>query len=43
LHVARALASLRGGGKVCTTPPFFEPCPYTWKGEIFHPSWTMEV
>jgi hypothetical protein len=19
----------------CTTLPFFEPCPYTWKGEIF--------
>jgi hypothetical protein len=22
----------------CITLPFFEPCPYTWKGEIFHSS-----
>jgi hypothetical protein len=21
----------------------FEPCPYTWKGEIFPPSWSMEI
>jgi hypothetical protein len=25
----------------CTTLPFFEPCPYTWEGEIFilHGAW----
>jgi hypothetical protein len=22
----------------CTTLPFFEACPYTWEGEIFHSS-----
>jgi hypothetical protein len=27
----------------CTTLPFFEPCPYTWKGEIFHFSWNLEI
>jgi hypothetical protein len=21
----------------------FEPCPYTWKGEIFHSSWSLEI
>jgi hypothetical protein len=21
----------------------FEPCPYTWKGEIFHFSWSLEI
>jgi hypothetical protein len=21
----------------------FEPCPYTWEGEIFPPSWSMEI
>jgi hypothetical protein len=25
------------------TIPFFEPCPYTWKGEIFHSSWSLEI
>ena len=27
----------------CTVPPFFEACPYTWKGEIFHSSWSLEI
>jgi hypothetical protein len=27
----------------CTTLPFFEPCPYTWRGEIFHSSWNLEI
>jgi hypothetical protein len=27
----------------CTTLPFFEPCPYTWKGEILHSSWSLEI
>jgi hypothetical protein len=22
---------------------FFEPCPYTWEGEIFHSSWNLEI
>jgi hypothetical protein len=25
------------------TPPFFEPCPYTCKCEIFHSSWSLEI
>jgi hypothetical protein len=41
LHVARAWALLGEGA--CTTPPFIEPCPYTWKDEIFHLSCTMEI
>ena len=24
-------------------PHFFESCPYTWKGEIFHSSWSLEI
>jgi hypothetical protein len=28
---------------VCTTPPFFEGCPYTWKCEIFYSSWSLEI
>jgi hypothetical protein len=28
---------------VCTAPPFFEACPYTWKCWIFHPSWILEI
>jgi hypothetical protein len=27
----------------CIVLPFFEPCPYTWKGEIFHCSWNLEI
>jgi hypothetical protein len=27
----------------CTTLPFLEPFPYTWKGEIFHSSWSLEI
>jgi hypothetical protein len=27
----------------CTTFPFFEACPYTWEGEIFHSSWSLEI
>jgi hypothetical protein len=27
----------------CRVLPFFEPCPYTWKGEIFHSSWSLEI
>jgi hypothetical protein len=27
----------------CTTCPFFEPCPYTWKGKIFHSLWNLEI
>jgi hypothetical protein len=27
----------------CTSPPFFEACPYTWKCEIFHSSWSLEI
>jgi hypothetical protein len=27
----------------CTTLPFFDTCPYTWKGEIFHFSWSLEI
>jgi hypothetical protein len=27
----------------CTAPPFFEPCPYTWEGEIFQSSWSLEI
>jgi hypothetical protein len=27
----------------CTTLPFFEACPYTWEGEIFHFSWSLEI
>jgi hypothetical protein len=27
----------------CTTLPFFEACPYTWEGEIFHSSWRLEI
>jgi hypothetical protein len=27
----------------CTALPFFEPYPYTWKGEIFHISWSLEI
>jgi hypothetical protein len=27
----------------CAVLPFFEPCPYTWKGEIFHSSWSLEI
>jgi hypothetical protein len=27
----------------CIAFPFFEPCPYTWKGEIFHSSWSLEI
>jgi hypothetical protein len=23
--------------------PFLEPCPSTWKGEIFHSSWNLEI
>ena len=26
-----------------TTLPFFEPCPYTWEGEIYHSSWSLEI
>jgi hypothetical protein len=26
-----------------TALPFFEPCPCTWKGEIFHSSWSLEI
>jgi hypothetical protein len=27
----------------CTTPPFFEACPYTWKCYNFHSSWKLEI
>jgi hypothetical protein len=27
----------------CIVLPFIEPCPYTWKGEIFHFSWSLEI
>jgi hypothetical protein len=27
----------------CTAFPFFEPCPYTWEGENFHSSWSLEI
>ena len=27
----------------CTTLPFFEACPYTWEGEIFHHSWSLKI
>jgi hypothetical protein len=27
----------------CIALPFFEPCPYTWEGEIFHSSWRLEI
>jgi hypothetical protein len=27
----------------CTALPFFEPCSYTWNGEIFHSSWSLEI
>jgi hypothetical protein len=27
----------------CTTLPFFEACPYTLEGEIFHFSWSLEI
>jgi hypothetical protein len=30
-------------GNGCTTLPIFEPCPYIWKGEIFHSSWSLEI
>jgi hypothetical protein len=26
-----------------TTPPFFEVKPYTWKCEIFHFIWSLEI
>jgi hypothetical protein len=28
---------------VYIAPPFFEACPYTWEGEIFHSSWSLEI
>jgi hypothetical protein len=43
LYVARAWASWEGGGCVCTVPPFFEACSYTWECEIFHSSWSFEI
>jgi hypothetical protein len=27
----------------CRSLPFFEPCPYTWKDEIFQSSWSLEI
>jgi hypothetical protein len=27
----------------CIAPPFFEACLYTWKGEILHSSWSLEI
>jgi hypothetical protein len=24
-------------------PPFFQSCPYTWEGEIFHSSQSLEI
>jgi hypothetical protein len=27
----------------CTTLPFFEACSYTWEGQIFHSSWSLEI
>jgi hypothetical protein len=27
----------------CIAPPIFEPCPYTWEGEIFHFSWNLKI
>jgi hypothetical protein len=27
----------------CTTPLFFEACPYTWKSYIFHSSWSFKI
>jgi hypothetical protein len=30
-------------GNGCTALPFSEPCPYTWKGEIFHSSWRLDI
>jgi hypothetical protein len=27
----------------CITFLFFEPYPYTWKGEILHSSWSLEI
>jgi hypothetical protein len=26
----------------CIVLPFFEPCSYTWKGEIFYFSWSWK-
>jgi hypothetical protein len=26
-----------------TILPFFEACPYTWEGEIFHSTWSLEI
>jgi hypothetical protein len=26
-----------------TTILFFEGCPYSWEGEIFHSSWSLEI
>jgi hypothetical protein len=23
--------------------PFCDACPYTWEGEIFHSSWSLEI
>jgi hypothetical protein len=27
----------------CIALPSFEPCPYTWEGEIFHSSWSFKI
>jgi hypothetical protein len=27
----------------CTELPFFEACPYTWEGDIFHSPWSFEI